>query len=157
MIRRALLLLLVPSACAAVAVACSSSNSNNGGTNPDDAGPTADAGADTSTPIVTGDSGPSNDAGGPTGDSGLTTIAAAIGGNVTGTITVNAIVTAEHGSIPNDVSEWYIEDPNGGPNSGIVVYCDPDKTSCPATIRAPARWTLVQMTGKISPYKGQNE
>jgi hypothetical protein len=70
---------------------------------------------------------------------------------------VNAIVTAEHGSIPNDVSEWYIEDPDGGAHSGVVVYCDPDKTSCPASIRAPGRWTLVQMTGKLSPYKGQME
>jgi hypothetical protein len=155
MIRRALLPLLVPSACAALAVACSSSNSSNGGT-PDDAGPASDSGYDSAS-SVTPDAGPSSDSGEPTTDSGLTTIAAAISGNVTSTITVNAIVTAEHGAIPNDVSEWYIEDLDGGPNSGVVVYCDPDKTACPATIRAPAIWTLVQLTGKLSPYKGQNE
>jgi len=156
--RRALLL-LVPSAfaaCAAITVACSSSNSSNGG-NPDDAGPAADSGHDSATPVGSSDAGPSSDSGEPTTDSGLTTIAAAISGNVTSTITVNAIVTAEHGAIPNDVSEWYVEDLDGGPNSGVVVYCDPDKTSCPSTIRSPAIWTVVQLTGKLSPYKGQNE
>jgi hypothetical protein len=44
---------------------------------------------------------------------------------------VNAIVTALHGTIPSDVSEWYIEDPNGGPHSGVAVYCDPDLAKCP--------------------------
>lgn len=137
---------------ASAAVACSSSNSATSS----DAGSTdAASSGDATTP---GDSGPS-DAGTPTGDgaSGLTTIAAAIQGKVTTPITVQAIITAEHGSIPNDVSQWYIEDPAGGPYSGVIVYCDPDLTTKCPTIRAPARWTLVQMTGALTTYKGQTE
>jgi hypothetical protein len=150
------ILALVSSACAAGAIACSSSSATS--TTPtSDAGSSSDAATATDAATPT-DASPPSDAGAPATDaaSGLTTIAAAISGNVTTPITVNAIVTAEHGSIPNDVSEWYVEDPDGGPHSGVVVYCDPDKTACP-TIRAPGRWTLVQMTGTLSPYKGQME
>jgi hypothetical protein len=72
---------------------------------------------------------------------------------VTTPITVDAVVTALHGT-PGDYSQWYIEDPAGGPMSGVVVYCDPDLPSCP-TLRAPARQTLVRITGSLSTYKGQ--
>jgi hypothetical protein len=137
---------------AAGTVACSSSN---GG--PGDAGTATDAAGGTDATSTSDGASPSD--AGPGADSPssqLTTIAAAITGNVTTPITVQAIVTAEHGTIPTDVSEWYIEDLDGGPHSGVVVYCDPDKTSCPS-IRAPGRWTVVQMTGSLSPYKGQME
>jgi hypothetical protein len=146
--------LLISAGCAASAIACSSST-----TTPDDAGASAsaDGGALHDAATATDATSP-GDAGtqGPDSSIALTTIAAAIQGNVTTPITVKAIVTAEHGSIPSDVSEWYIEDLDGGANSGVVVYCDPDKTNCP-TIRAPGRWTLVEMTGALSPYKGQME
>ena len=81
-----------------------------------------------------------------------TTIAAARGGNVTTPITVTAVVTGLHGA-PGDYSQWYIQDPDGGPNSGVAVYCDPDLTACP-TIRAPPLYSVVQITGTLSTYMG---
>ncbi len=87
-------------------------------------------------------------------DSGATTtIAQARTQNVTSSITVLAVVTALHGT-PGDYSQWYIEDPAGGPSSGVAVYCDPDLASCP-TIRAPAVNDLVLITGALSTYKGE--
>src|SRR6202034_185081 len=85
------------------------------------------------------------------GDSGATTtIAAARSGNVTTAITVQAVVTALHGS-PGDYSQWYIEDQAGGPSSGVNVYCDKDK-SC--SLPEPALHDLVLITGSLSTYKG---
>jgi hypothetical protein len=57
-----------------------------------------------------------------------------------------------HGA-PNDYSQWYIEDPAGGPSSGVAVYCDPDLSSCP-TLRAPALYDFIQITGALSTYRG---
>jgi hypothetical protein len=98
------------------------------------------------------DGGTGNQDGG-TSDGGMatTTIAAARAGNVTTPITVNAVVMALHG-VPGDYSQWYVQDPAGGPNSGVSVYCDPVKPACP-TIRAPPLNTLVQLTGTLSTYK----
>jgi hypothetical protein len=90
--------------------------------------------------------------GGGTGGGATTTIAAARTGNVTTPITVDAVVTALAG-VPNDYPTWYIEDPAGGPLSGVAVYCDPD-LGCTAAA-APPVGTLVQITGSLSTYKGQ--
>ena len=88
-----------------------------------------------------------------------TTIAQARMGNVTTPITVTAVVIAVNGDDPADTKEWYIQDPAGGPYSGISVYCNKTAKSnpCPSTIMAPALHDLVQITGKISPYKGKAE
>ena len=91
--------------------------------------------------------------GGEVDGGATTTIAAARAASVTTPITVDAVVTALHGTVPNDVSQWYIEDPAGGPLSGVAVYCDPDLPSCP-TLRAPPLQTLVRITGALSTYKG---
>jgi predicted extracellular nuclease len=66
------------------------------------------------------------------------------------------VVTAVQGPSGDEVN-YYIEDPAGGPNSGIVVYCDPLETSCPAEPRAgnPSVGDYVLITGAISTYKGQ--
>jgi hypothetical protein len=76
-------------------------------------------------------------------------------------ITVNAIVTAVQGPAGDQVN-WYIEDPAGGPYSGIVVYCDPlAAKGCPCLntcanhIAAPPLNTLVSISGTISAYHGQ--
>jgi hypothetical protein len=76
-------------------------------------------------------------------------------------VTVSGIVTAVQGPVGDQVI-WYIEDPAGGPYSGISVYCDPlAATTCPCMatctphISAPALNTLVTMTGTISTYNGQ--
>jgi hypothetical protein len=91
----------------------------------------------------------------PAGDAGATTtIAAARQGNMLNkTLTFEAVVTGLHGTPPSDLSQWYIEDPAGGPYSGVAVYCDPDKSACP-TIRAPALNSLVRITGQLSTYEG---
>jgi predicted extracellular nuclease len=77
-------------------------------------------------------------------------------GNVTTSITVAAVVTAVQGPSGDEVN-YYIEDPAGGPYSGVVVYCDPLETSCPAGPRAgnPSVGDYVLITGAISSYKGQ--
>jgi hypothetical protein len=77
-------------------------------------------------------------------------------GNVATSITVAAVVTAVQGPSGDEVN-YYIEDPAGGPYSGIVVYCDPLETSCPAGPRAgnPSQGDYVLITGAISVYKGQ--
>ena len=76
-------------------------------------------------------------------------------------ITVNAVVTAVQGSAGDQVI-WYVEDPAGGPYSGISVYCDPlaattcpCKASCTPHVAAPPLNTLVSITGSISAYHGQ--
>jgi hypothetical protein len=69
---------------------------------------------------------------------------------VTSAITVQAVVTALHGS-PGDYSQWYIEDQAGGPSSGVNVYCDKDK-SC--SLPEPTLHDLVLITGALSTYKG---
>jgi hypothetical protein len=57
---------------------------------------------------------------------------------------------------------WYVEDPGGGPYSGIVVYCDPlaAKTcpcmqSCTPHVAAQPIGTVVSISGTISAYHGQ--
>jgi hypothetical protein len=107
----------------------------------------ATGGSSSSSGSATGGSSSAGSGGGAT-----TTIAAARAGNVTTPITVDAVVTGLHGT-PGDYSQWYIEDPAGGPSSGVAVYCDPDLPSCP-TLRAPALHTLVRITGALSTYKG---
>ena len=109
-----------------------------------DAGPHLDAGS-------TVDAGPIPDGG------ATTTIAAAITGNVTTPITVVGVVTALAG-VPMDYPTWYIEDPAGGPNSGIAIFCDPLGT-CPLAKSngAPPQGTLVAITGAISTYHGQRQ
>ncbi len=56
-----------------------------------------------------------------------------------------------------DEVNYYIEDPAGGPYSGIVVYCDPLETKCAAGPRAgnPSVGDYVLITGAISAYQGQ--
>jgi predicted extracellular nuclease len=77
-------------------------------------------------------------------------------GNVTTSITVAAVVTAVQGPSGDEVN-YYIEDVAGGPYSGIVVYCDPLETDCPAEPRAgnPSVGDYVLITGAISTYQGQ--
>ena len=94
-----------------------------------------------------------------------TTIAAArqaySGVGTSPSITVNAIVTAVQGTAGDQVI-WYVEDPAGGPYSGISVYCDPlaattcpCKASCAPHVAAPAINTSVSITGSITAYHGQ--
>ena len=100
--------------------------------------------------------GSSEAGGGADAAAATTTIAAARTGNVTTSITVAAVVTAVQGPSGDEVN-YYIEDPAGGANSGIVVYCDPLETSCPAGPRAgnPSVGDYVLITGAISAYQGQ--
>jgi predicted extracellular nuclease len=137
--------------------ACSSSSSSttppaDGGKTPVDSGKTMTDAAKVTDAAKGTDAVASDATGGPT-----TTIAAAVMGKVTTPITVKAVVTALHGDpskSPEDVSQWYIEDPAGGKYSGIAVYCDPDKPACP-TIRAPLTPNaLVEITGTIETYMG---
>ena len=94
-----------------------------------------------------------------------TTIAAArqafLDAGTAPSITVNAIVTAVQGPAGDQVN-WYVEDPAGGPYSGIVVYCDPlaattcpCKASCSPHVEAQPLNTLVSISGKITQYHGQ--
>jgi predicted extracellular nuclease len=139
-------------ACALALGGCSSSSSataaGDSGT-PHDSGPATDTG-------TTGDAGATKD-GGSTGDSAAptptTTIAAARTGNVSTPITVKAFVTALAG-VPGDYPTWYIEDPAGGPSSGVAVYCDP-LAGTPCNVPEPALHDLIVVTGKLSTYKGQ--
>jgi hypothetical protein len=102
--------------------------------------------------------GPSDAGDGPDASGATTTIAAARMGNVTTSITVAAVVTAVQGPSHDEVN-YYIEDPAGGPYSGIVVYCDPMETKCPAGPRAgnPSVGDYVLITGAISAYEGQEQ
>jgi hypothetical protein len=88
-----------------------------------------------------------------------TTIAQARMGNVTTPITVNAVVTVVAGDDPMDTKEWYIQDPAGGPYSGVSVYCNKSAKSnpCPMALTPPALHDLVQITGTLSTYKGKLE
>jgi hypothetical protein len=134
------------------AVACSGSGSGS----PGDSGP-----PDTQTdghpaPEDSGkgghDASPGKDAA-PDASKPKTTIAKARSGNVTTAITVDAFVTALAG-VPKDYPGWYIEDPAGGPNSGVAVYCDPlGSTVC--SVPEPALHDLIEITGSIVTYKGQ--
>ena len=157
MIRRSLLLLALSTSYAAAITACGSSDSE-GAPETSDAATAADATTDGGAKVDAADASHPSDATAASdaaSDGGATTtIAAARQAQVTTPITVTAVVTALHGTIPNDVSEWYVEDPAGGPYSGVVVYCDPDKSACP-TIRAPSRGSLVQITGALETYQGQ--
>jgi hypothetical protein len=123
---------------------CGSSSTGNA---PSDAGskPDSTSPADASHP--------SDSSMGPDGAGATTTIAAARKGNVTTKITVNAFVTALAG-VPKDYPDWYIEDPAGGPYSGVDVYCDP-ADSC--TVPEPALHDLIQVTGALTTYMGQIE
>lgn len=89
---------------------------------------------------------------------GTTTIAAARMGNVTTQIIVNAVVTG----LPGDAAttkEWYIQDPAGGPYSGVAIYCNKTAKNnpCPMAVVNPSLHDLVQVTGKLSTYKGKLE
>jgi hypothetical protein len=135
-------------------IACSSSSSSK---------PTSDAGpADSSTSSTETSTALDGGADAPTP---TTTIAAARQGFLdAGTgpaITVNAVVTAIQGPAGDQVN-WYVEDPAGGPYSGILVYCDPlaattcpCKASCTNHVAAPPLNTLVSISGTISAYHGQ--
>jgi len=95
--------------------------------------------------------------GSPDGGSGgaTTTIAQARQAMPTTAITVKGFVTALAG-VPGDYPNWYIEDPAGGQYSGINVYCDPLATTM-CLVPEPALGDLIQLTGKVSSYKGQLE
>src|SRR5262249_27114011 len=56
--------------------------------------------------------------------------------NVTTPFTTTAVVTAVRGDDPADTKEWYLQDPAGGPNSGVAVYCNKTAKSnpCPMSI-----------------------
>lgn len=99
------------------------------------------------------------------GPSPTTTIAAArqsfLEAGSASPITVNAVVTGVQGPSGDQVI-WYVEDPNGGPYSGVSVFCDPlaaktcpCKAGCTPHVEAPPIDTLVSITGTISEYKGQ--
>jgi hypothetical protein len=134
-------------ALAGLASGCSSS-SHGGAANP--GGPeagTPEAGAGDGGPMAT------------------TTIAAArqaLGSSSSGpSITVNAVVTAVQGPTGDQVI-WYVEDPAGGPYSGVSVFCDPlaAKTcpcmsTCKPHVAAPPIGTLVSITGALSTYHAQ--
>ena len=141
----------------AIVVACSSSSSpaqeapDAGGEQPD-----ASSNDDTGTPPF--------DAG-PDAPMATTTIAEArqtfLDAGSVPAITVNAVVTAIQGPSGDQVN-WYVEDPGGGPYSGILVYCDPlAATSCPCKascanhVAAAPLHTLVSISGTISSYHGQ--
>jgi hypothetical protein len=135
----------VASLAAAVSVAACSNSTG--------ASPPADAGGDTYTGMPEGGSEASTDGG--SGDSGATTtIAQARASGTMTPISVVGIVTAVHG-VMGDQSVWYIEDPAGGPLSGIAIYCDPALTTCSKSITAPPLNTKVLITGPISMYMGQ--
>lgn len=152
---------LVSTACVASASllgACSSSSSPSspGGS---DASASHD-GAVTDSPSSGEGGGGNTDGPAPT-----TTIAEArqafLDGGSAPAITVNAVVTAVQGPSGDQVN-WYVEDPAGGPYSGIVVFCDPlaatscpCKASCSPHVEAQPIGTLVSITGTISAYHGQ--
>jgi hypothetical protein len=98
------------------------------------------------------EAGPIEDTGSVTG---TTTIAMARKSNATGTITVKAFVTALAG-VPADYPQWYVEDPEGGEYSGVVVYCDPLVTT-PCNVPEPALHDLILVTGRLVTYMGQVE
>ncbi len=118
---------------------------------------TTSTGSTTGSSTTSSTGGPS-DAGGADAGAATTTIAAARMGNVTTSITVAAVVTAVQGPSGDEVN-YYIEDPAGGAYSGIVVYCDPLETKCPAGPRAgnPSVGDYVLITGAISAYQGQEQ
>ena len=122
----------------ALAVGCAGSSGSDGGSN---------------------SSSSSSSSGGLDKDAGATTtIAVAVAGGVTTPITVVGVVTALAG-VPSDYPIWYVEDPGGGENSGVAVYCDPDLSSCSAASdpKATALHSLVVITGSLSKYMGQLE
>jgi predicted extracellular nuclease len=133
--------------------ACGGSNGSpgTGGTHTTSTSATSTGGSATT-------SGGPGDGGGADAAGATTTIAAARMGNVTSSITVAAVVTAVQGKSGDEVN-YYIEDPAGGAYSGIVVYCDPLETTCPAGPRAgnPSVGDYVLITGAISTYKGQSQ
>jgi hypothetical protein len=49
-----------------------------------------------------------------------------------------------------------VEDPGGGPYSGVLVYCDP-LVSPACTVPEPALHDLIQVTGTLTTYMGQVE
>ena len=144
---------------ASVLGACSSSSSGTAPSGSPDASSPTEGGL-TDAPAA-GEGGGSNDAALDfDGPKPTTTIAQARQGNVTTSITVNAVVTGVQGPSGDQVN-WYIEDPEGGPYSGVVVYCDPlAATTCPCMascanhVAAPPIHTLVSITGTLSAYHG---
>jgi hypothetical protein len=155
MVRPTALCLVVVTA----AFGCGSSSSNltaGDASTPDartDSGmtmPPVDSGADS------GQTGPeAGPEAGPDAAAATTTIAMARMSGVTTAITVNGFVTALAG-VPKDYPQWYIEDPAGGPYSGVLVYCDP-LASKACTVPEPALHDLIQVTGTLTTYMGQLE
>jgi predicted extracellular nuclease len=150
--------LALASIASSLSFACSSSSSPSA---PADAGMSPDgsgSGSGSSSGGSGSSSGGSNDGGGGDAAGATTTIAAARMGNVTTSISVAVVVTALQGPSGDEVN-YYVEDPAGGPYSGVVVYCDPLETSCPAGPRAgnPSVGDYVLITGAISAYKGQQQ
>jgi len=141
-------------ACGSSTATTTSSGSGSGGST---SSSTSTSGAGTGGSSASSSTSSSSGAG--TGGTGATTtIAAARMGNVTTSISVAAVVTAVQGPSGDEVN-YYIEDPAGGPYSGIVVYCDPLETKCPAGPKAgnPSVGDYVLITGAISAYKGQEQ
>jgi hypothetical protein len=137
--------------------ACSSSSSPSSPSGGSDASTTHDTGTTTDAPAG-GDAGTD-------GPAATTTIAQArqafLDAGTAPSITVNAVVTAVQGPSGDQVN-WYVEDPAGGPYSGIIVYCDPlAATTCPCMasctphVAAQPVGTMVSISGKISAYDGQ--
>ncbi|MEO8800225.1 MAG: hypothetical protein ABI551_20200 [Polyangiaceae bacterium] len=94
------------------------------------------------------------------GPSATTTIAIArqsfLDGGVATPITVNAVVTGVQGTSGDQVI-WYVEDPAGGPYSGISIFCDPlaakscpCKAGCTPHVEAQPINTLVSISGTFS-------
>jgi len=142
-IQRSVRPILVALSLAACSSSSSATSTSDSGVRHDTGGATKDAGS------TSKDGGSARDA------AGLTTIAAARQSNATGTITVKGFVTALAG-VPKDYPQWYIEDPAGGPYSGVLVYCDPlAKTPC--NVPEPALHDLIEVTGKLTTYMRQVE
>jgi len=149
-VRSFLPFLTVAAALSGVACSSSSTSSTTGG----DAGSHHDAAS-----VVTPDGGSKKEAGtgaeAGSAPTPTTTIAAARSSNSTAAIVVKGFVTALAG-VPKDYPQWYIEDPAGGPNSGVLVYCDPLLTKA-CTVTEPALNDLIVVSGSLETYKGQVE
>jgi hypothetical protein len=63
-------------------------------------------------------------------------------------LTVLAVVIAVDRNSP-DATLWYVQDPEGGPYSGVAVWCAP-WDNCPATVKAPKLHDYVLISGTIT-------
>lgn len=86
------------------------------------------------------------------------TIAQALGSHLTSAFTTTAYVTGVRKNSMATKFDVYIEDPAGGMNSGIDVFCDHGaKTPCPSSITPPTVGQMVTITGTISAFDGKEE